>query len=246
MKTAKLRLANYDAAKRALDQAKAHDDVQKIADPAVKLSLYGKQSKNFALEQTAMEIRIRAERQHGLLKNRAQEDGLVRGRGGDRKSEKFKNQTGPQGPFDPKPVAALGFTPKQQKRQAALARVSDHEFEEDVKAGLTATEIIKKHAPPKAKPTCAVDEESMCGMSRIPDGVRTDMVVDFVEKVRHALALFQNGIGEYDIADLLKKFPPGEANNLLEAVDFVLDQLRGANLREWFSELKQTLKGRSS
>jgi N6-adenosine-specific RNA methylase IME4 len=60
-------MARYDAACRALAEAKAVDEVKDIRDQAMAMRLYAKQAKNRELEADAYELRVRAERKLGEL-----------------------------------------------------------------------------------------------------------------------------------------------------------------------------------
>src|SRR4051812_8877275 len=60
-------LVRYDAACRALAQAKAVDEVKQIRDTAEAMRAYAKQVKNKDLEIDAAEIRMRAEIRIGEL-----------------------------------------------------------------------------------------------------------------------------------------------------------------------------------
>lgn len=70
-------LARYDAACRAVAEAKSIDEVKAFRDQAEAMRAYARQAKNKQLEIDASEIRIRAERRIGELMEAQREAGLM-------------------------------------------------------------------------------------------------------------------------------------------------------------------------
>lgn len=115
-------LVRYDAACKALAEAKAVDEVKKIRDVAEAMRAYARQAKNKQLEIDAAEIRIRAERRVGELIAAQKESGDLR-HGGDRKS---KDATGPLKPIT---LDEAGIDKHLADRARKLAAVPEAEFE---------------------------------------------------------------------------------------------------------------------
>lgn len=86
---ASIALVRYDAACKALAEAKAVDEAKKIRDHAAAMKAYARQVENKELEADAWQIRQRAERRIGELIDAQKQSGLLK-RGGDRKSKVAK------------------------------------------------------------------------------------------------------------------------------------------------------------
>ena len=82
-----MKLIKYDAACRAVAEAKAVDEVKEIRNAAIAMAAYAKQAKDRGMEADAAEIRLRATRRLGEMMQAQKETvGLATGREGKRKS----------------------------------------------------------------------------------------------------------------------------------------------------------------
>lgn len=115
-------LVRYDAACKALAEAKAVDEVKKIRDVAEAMRAYARQAKNKQLEIDAAEIRIRAERRIGeLIKEQDESIGLNKGQ---------LRRGSELDPRDDKPtLAEAGIDKHLADRARKLAAVPETEFE---------------------------------------------------------------------------------------------------------------------
>lgn len=117
-------LARYDAACRAIADAKAVDEVKDIRDKAEAMRAYAKQAKNKQLEIDASEIRFRAERRIGELMAAQRDAGAMSG--GGRPSETGL-KTNPV--YAPPTLAEAGIDKNLADRARKYAAVPEHEFE---------------------------------------------------------------------------------------------------------------------
>jgi hypothetical protein len=115
-------LVRYDAACRALKEARHVDEVKDIRDKAVAMAAYAKQAQNHDLEADAVEIRMRATRRLDELRREQKETvGLSAGSRGSR----VKGAR-----VDEKPTLASQGIDKNLAQQArVLGKLSDESFE---------------------------------------------------------------------------------------------------------------------
>lgn len=115
-------LVRYEAACKALAEARAVDEVQDIRNKAEAMRVYGMQAKNKTLEVDAAEIRIRAERKLGeLIAQQKAGDGLA----------KPGPKSVPTGNRIPT-LAEAGIDKKLSSRAQKMAAVPAAEFEAEV------------------------------------------------------------------------------------------------------------------
>ncbi|GAA2817027.1 hypothetical protein EDC40_103681 [Aminobacter aminovorans] len=118
-------LIRYDAACRALAEAKSVDDVKDIRDHAEAMRAYARQAKNQQLEVDAAEIRIRAERRLGQLIE-AQKDTVGLNTGALRRGLQ-------ENPRDDRPtLAEAGIDKNLANRARKMAAIPEAEFTEIV------------------------------------------------------------------------------------------------------------------
>jgi DNA modification methylase len=118
-------LALYDAACRALAEARSVDEVKDIRDQAVAMAAYAKQAKNKDLEADAVEIRMRATRKLDELR-RAQKETVGLSQGGrPAKSGLSENPVLPT-------LAMQGIDKNLAHHARVLGAMSDEKFEEAV------------------------------------------------------------------------------------------------------------------
>ena len=120
-----MNLIKYDAACRAIAEAKEVDEVKDLRDKADAMRQYARQAKNKQLEVDAAEIRLRAERKLGEIIH-AQKETVGLAKGG-----QPHHSTGQDtGPVETMPtLAEVGISKNLSSHSQKLAAVSDADFE---------------------------------------------------------------------------------------------------------------------
>jgi phage N-6-adenine-methyltransferase len=130
-----VRLIKYDAACRALSEAKSVDEVKAILDPARAMQAAARVSKNTTLEADAFEIRTRAERKLGELLRDAQRDGMFKpGRDDRPRLRVIEKPVNPEPPKQ-KPITLpeIGIDKNLAHRARRLVEMPRKDFEDHVK-----------------------------------------------------------------------------------------------------------------
>lgn len=119
-------LVRYDAACRALAEAKSVDEAKDVRDKAEAMRAYARQAKNKQLETDAAEIRIRAERRLGQL-IQAQKETVGLADGGDAMRARFQPGTEVRST-----LSDAGIDKKLSSRAQKYAAIPDDEFEQEL------------------------------------------------------------------------------------------------------------------
>lgn len=123
-------LIKYEAARIAINEACAVDEVLDIKNKHEAMRLYAKQTKNIEMANQCAEIRIRAERRLGQMLKQQKEDGLMntgaKGLPGNENSlVQSHDETTPK-------LSDIGISKSMSSRAQAIANVPDQEFEETI------------------------------------------------------------------------------------------------------------------
>lgn len=125
-------LVRYDAACKAVTEAKTTDEAKEIRNTAQAMRAYARQAKNRSMEIDAAEIRMRAEYRLGeLIKAQKETVGLSTGTAG--RGRPKKGGTSMEPPKDvPPTLSEAGIDKKLSARSQKLANLSKDEFENRV------------------------------------------------------------------------------------------------------------------
>jgi 16S rRNA G966 N2-methylase RsmD len=119
-------LAKYEAAKLALAEAKAVDEVKHIRDVSVAMQAYARQAKDKQLEIDASEIRLRAERRLGeMIAMQRETVGLAKG------GQPYQSTGSKSDPVEqPHTLASVGIDKHLADRARKLSSIPEEDFEE--------------------------------------------------------------------------------------------------------------------
>jgi hypothetical protein len=146
-------LTKYDAARNALAMAVEVDEVKDIRDKAQAIAAYARQAKDTELVKWATEIKVRAERQAGLMLAK-----MPKAEG------KLRNSSQSHDATTTKTLADLGITKSDSSRWQKLAAVKESDFElavaaaKEVAGEVTTAAMLraaKANEPEKQKPEAA-------------------------------------------------------------------------------------------
>ena len=125
-------LTRYDAACRAVAEARSVDEAKEIRDQAVAMAVYARQAKNRELEADAIEIRMRATRRLDQLRQ-AQKEGVGLNPGG------RPRKTGVSATPVLRTLDSQGIDKNLAKQARILGALSEEKFEQAVTDARTAT-----------------------------------------------------------------------------------------------------------
>ncbi len=142
-------LVKYDAMVRSIAECKKVDEVKDIRDKALALEAYAKQALNYEAERQCAEIRVRAERQCGIMLAQ-----MEKAKGGAQPGvgRAGKNALANDEGIDKSPTLAdMNISYDQSSKWQQLAKVPEEEFERIVAmpgAKPSANTFIKKKEEP--------------------------------------------------------------------------------------------------
>jgi hypothetical protein len=131
--------ARYQTMCRAIAECAAVDEVKDLRDKAVALEVYARQAQNFEAEQTAREIRVRAEKQAGKL---------LKAQPKAKPSGSNQHQDVPRDSTHPRRLADIGISRDQASQWQKLAAVPDETFEAviaDRSEPISAARVLEAH-----------------------------------------------------------------------------------------------------
>jgi N6-adenosine-specific RNA methylase IME4 len=132
LKELNMELTRYEAARRALAEAHAVDEVKDIRDKALALEAYASQARDSEMQRWAAEIKLRAERRAGELLSEMKENGERHSGHGDQIAESSQSTPLPT-------LADLNITGQQSSDWQAIAALPEEKFEAAIASPLVVT-----------------------------------------------------------------------------------------------------------
>lgn len=205
-------LALYDTARHAIARACRVDEVLMIRDEADRMRLYARQAKDRDLMADAVEIRLRAERQLGVLLKAAKDSGqITKGRPRVHTSENGSDEE----PFSRVTLEQAGIDKKLSSAAQKRASISERAFEAMV--GATRERIMADRAKIiEAEPiggartimaSRAEPDDSLDYFPTPPFATRALMEVVLPHLgVNHLDSIWEPACGEGHIAEVLREY----------------------------------------
>jgi hypothetical protein len=126
-------VVKYEAARKALAEAKSVDEVKKILDVSIAMRVYAEQAKNEEMEADAREIRLRAERELGrMMREQKETQGMAKGGAPYHDATGVLNTSVVAGHLPT--LAEAGIDKNLAKRSRKADAIPDDKFEEAAKA----------------------------------------------------------------------------------------------------------------
>jgi hypothetical protein len=169
-------LVKYDAACRALAEARSVDEVKDVRNVAMAMRLYAKQAKNKVLEADAFELRVRAERRLGdMIKEQKTTVGLATGgeHGGKARLDGTRAE-----PSNARPtLAEAGIDKKLSSRAQKMHAIPPAAFEEMVKEG---REVVQRSVERRTIKAVEIEEVRASYESRAEVGGKVEHLRELV------------------------------------------------------------------
>jgi hypothetical protein len=155
-------LVLYDQMCQAIAEAYAVDEVKDIRDKALAIEIYSRQAKNVENERKACEIRLRAERKWGKLRNA---EVIPPHRPSQKEVSSDTRVSNKRG------LDQLGVSFDQSAKWQKLAEIPEDDFEEALRAPKkpSTSGIIASFAPPKQPKRNAVDDDALWLWGRLEE-----------------------------------------------------------------------------